>query len=230
MARVHKAELAVADDVEVEVDAPNRPASPPRARRRGRPADSDGRTRQRILAAAQECFAESGYAGASTHMVAARVGLTTGALYHHFGSKRELYLAVLEEAEQTVYGRFRAATEPHGPFGAKVAAVLEEAAGLHVAEPTLAGFVQSVTSDVARHPDLREEFASSWTQRDTFLSDVVKAGVASGEIRAADRAVVLDTLATLVTGLVVAANVPAVTQGRALEGLKRLMAGTLFKS
>ena len=50
----------------------------PEPRRRGRPAESDGLTGERILIAARVCFAESGYAGASTHMVAARVGLTTG--------------------------------------------------------------------------------------------------------------------------------------------------------
>src|SRR5581483_3631597 len=101
MATTRKISLAETDDVEVDLD-PEPEVDRPKGRRRGRPADSDGLTGQRILAAARECFAESGYVAASTHMVAARVGLTTGALYHHFGSKRELYLAVFQEVEEIV--------------------------------------------------------------------------------------------------------------------------------
>src|SRR5262249_34451421 len=102
MATTRKTGLAEVDDLEVEVEPGGDEKPRPGARRRGRPADSDGLTGQRILAAARECFAESGYVAASTHMVAARVGLTTGALYHHFGSKRELYLAVFEEVEELI--------------------------------------------------------------------------------------------------------------------------------
>src|SRR5712672_2063876 len=108
VASSRKGSLAAPEEIDVDlvvepspqVESKPRPKPKPRARRRGRPVDSDGLTRERILAAARECFAEAGYAAASTHMVASRVGLTTGALYHHFGSKRELYLAVFAEVEQ----------------------------------------------------------------------------------------------------------------------------------
>src|SRR5438445_1449263 len=116
MAPTRTAPLVEADALDVEVDPEPQVKPRPTARRRGRPADSDGLTGQRTLAAARACFAESGYVAASTHMVASRVGLTTGALYHHFGSKRELYLAVFEEVEELLYNRFRAAAEAHGTF------------------------------------------------------------------------------------------------------------------
>src|SRR5437667_8510373 len=113
MASARKASLVAPEEIDVdvvvettEIEPKPRPKPKPRARRRGRPVDSDGLTRERILLAARECFAEAGYAAASTHMVASRVGLTTGALYHHFGSKRELYLAVFAEVEQLVDERF----------------------------------------------------------------------------------------------------------------------------
>ena len=238
MARARKAELAVADDLDVEVDgevdievepAPTINARP-RPRRRGRPADSDGLTRERILAAARECFAESGYVAASTHMVAARVGLTTGALYHHFGSKRDLYMAVFEEVEELIFNRFREAAEPHATFGSKVEAMLDETVRLSKAEPTVAGFVLSVTGDMARHPDLQEAVESTWVRRDSFFAEVVEAGIASGEVAAADREVVFDTLTTVVGGLMlVATGIPA-AQSRAVKGFKRLLAGTLINS
>jgi AcrR family transcriptional regulator len=56
-------------------------------------------TRGLLLAAARECFGERGYAAAGIEAIAARAGVTTGALYHHFGNKRGLFRAVVEAME-----------------------------------------------------------------------------------------------------------------------------------
>ena len=75
-----------------------------RARRRprlGRPradARPPGWTRQRLLEAAAEVFAEQGYAGAGIDAIASRAGVTGGALYRHFASKAELLLEVVAQA------------------------------------------------------------------------------------------------------------------------------------
>jgi TetR/AcrR family transcriptional regulator len=54
------------------------------------------RTAERILDAAEELFAERGYAGATLRDVATRVGVRPPSLYNHFASKDALYAAVLE--------------------------------------------------------------------------------------------------------------------------------------
>jgi len=51
--------------------------------------------RARVLDAAREVFAERGFAGASTDLVAAAAGFTKGAVYSNFGSKDELFLALM---------------------------------------------------------------------------------------------------------------------------------------
>jgi AcrR family transcriptional regulator len=51
--------------------------------------------RARVLEAAREVFAERGFAGASTDLVAAAAGFTKGAVYSNFGSKDELFLALM---------------------------------------------------------------------------------------------------------------------------------------
>ncbi|HEX9132976.1 MAG TPA: helix-turn-helix domain-containing protein [Ktedonobacteraceae bacterium] len=53
-------------------------------------------TRSRILAAAGRVFARQGYNGATLDEVAAEAGLTKGAIYWHFVSKSDLFLALLE--------------------------------------------------------------------------------------------------------------------------------------
>ncbi len=51
------------------------------------------RTRARIIAAAIAVFAERGYEGASTRMIASRAKTNLGSLQYHFGGKKDLYLA-----------------------------------------------------------------------------------------------------------------------------------------
>ena len=53
-------------------------------------------TRQRLLDAAAEVFAERGYEGATLADIARRAGFTTGAIYSRFRDKAELLLAVVE--------------------------------------------------------------------------------------------------------------------------------------
>lgn len=53
-------------------------------------------TRERIIASAARVFARKGYHGASLDEVAADAGLTKGAVYWHFQSKADLFLALLD--------------------------------------------------------------------------------------------------------------------------------------
>src|SRR5690348_12240776 len=65
--------------------------------RRERADESPEETRHAILRTAQRLFMEQGYRAVSTRQIAAACGLTQPALYHHFGDKEELYVAVLLE-------------------------------------------------------------------------------------------------------------------------------------
>jgi len=52
-------------------------------------------TRQRLLRAAADVFAERGYDGTRVADIAAAAGVSNGALYAHFGSKAELLVDAL---------------------------------------------------------------------------------------------------------------------------------------
>ncbi len=53
-------------------------------------------TRRKLLAAARREFADHGLAGARVDEIAARAGVNKQLVYHYFGDKDALYLAVLE--------------------------------------------------------------------------------------------------------------------------------------
>jgi AcrR family transcriptional regulator len=69
----------------------------PRKRPRGVPIPTEP-TRERILSAAAQLFAEHGFAGASMPAIAELSGITAGAIYRHFTSKAELLLEVVKRA------------------------------------------------------------------------------------------------------------------------------------
>ena len=53
-------------------------------------------TRERLLDAARNVFARSGFHGASVEEIASEAGFSTGALYSNFDGKEELFLALME--------------------------------------------------------------------------------------------------------------------------------------
>ena len=56
-------------------------------------------TKEKILAAALELFAENGYEAVSVSMIAEKVGISKGALYRHYQSKKDLFNSILARME-----------------------------------------------------------------------------------------------------------------------------------
>lgn len=75
-------------------------------------------TREALVATARRLFAEHGYAGTSTGMVLAELGLARGALYHHFPDKRSLLAAAYEAVEADLVARVAGAAfaDPDRPL------------------------------------------------------------------------------------------------------------------
>jgi AcrR family transcriptional regulator len=97
-------------------------AAPPRKR-----VQSDA-TRRRLIAVARRLFATKGYAHTSIGDITKRAKVTRGALYYHFGDKRDLFRAVFEEVEQELVARATAAASKSRPdkrVEAAVAAFLD---------------------------------------------------------------------------------------------------------
>jgi AcrR family transcriptional regulator len=71
-------------------------------------------TRSALTSAARSLFAEQGFAGVSVAEIARSAGVTTGALYHQFGSKQELFKAVYSELVNGVAAQVLRARERSG--------------------------------------------------------------------------------------------------------------------
>lgn len=65
-------------------------------------------TRSKLIQAARKAFAEKGYTAASMDDITASVGLTRGALYHTFGDKKGLLMAVVDQIDTEMASRAHA--------------------------------------------------------------------------------------------------------------------------
>jgi AcrR family transcriptional regulator len=73
-----------------------------RAHRGRTKAEQSELTRDAIVKAARKLFAARGYANTNTEDLVKKVGLTRGALYHHFGDKEGLFHAVANDVRRDV--------------------------------------------------------------------------------------------------------------------------------
>ncbi len=154
-------------------------------RRRGRPpAANSAETKERILRVARERFAHLGYAATTNKDIAAAADITTGAIYHYFGSKRDLYLAVFEEVEHQVFERFEAAAAGGGTFVDRLTRVLQEAVAINREDGSIAEFFVAVPLDSVRNAELAGMAKKQGRDSRDFFHRLVLDGVAAGEIPA----------------------------------------------
>jgi len=73
-----------------------------------------GATQRRILDAATEVFATRGFTAATMADVVAASGASVGSIYHHFGGKNELFLAIFERMATAVDSRIEPAMRQAG--------------------------------------------------------------------------------------------------------------------
>jgi AcrR family transcriptional regulator len=91
--------------------------SPPKDARRRTQAERTEATTGQLVATARDMFARDGYAATSLEAVSSESGVTKGALYHHFRSKKELFEAVFRaEQEQLLAAVATAAGKQKDPW------------------------------------------------------------------------------------------------------------------
>lgn len=157
------------------------PAGAPRWRRRkeARPAE--------IIAAAYAVFSEHGYAAARLEDVAARAGVSKGALYLYFETKQDLFEAVVREAVAPNLDALTQLVEAHqGPCADLIRALFARLAALADATP-LGGLVKLVVSESRNFPDVARIWHERLVSRALpLLAGVVAEGQRRGELRPGD--------------------------------------------
>lgn len=82
------------------------------------------KTREDLLDAALTVFSQKGYESSRLEDVAEAVGVTRGAIYHHFGNKADLYMALIEGASTQGEDLIKKAAEEGGTFAEIISRIL----------------------------------------------------------------------------------------------------------
>lgn len=156
------------------------------------------RTSAAILAAAVREFTEKGYSGARINEIAKRAGANKRMLYHYFGDKEALYLAVLEGA----YVAIRSAESKlhladHDPVdGIRELALFTWR--YFIEHPEFLSLLQTENLMKARHLKRSARIFDLHSPLVAVISDLLKRGAAKGVFRAdADPVKVYVSIASL---------------------------------
>ncbi|MGL5434987.1 MAG: TetR/AcrR family transcriptional regulator [Lachnospiraceae bacterium] len=76
-------------------------------------------TQRAIMDAGKQEFLEKGYKGANLRSIAAKAGVTTGAIYGYFADKQELFRCLVEPVASDFYGLFEQALHGFGELPAQ---------------------------------------------------------------------------------------------------------------
>ena len=200
-------------------------------RRLGRPREADSAaTKRRILDVARAAFAGGGYDSSTNRDLAAQVGITAGALYYYYPSKLDLYLAVHDDVQQRVYGRFNEAADDAEGFLGMFDAVLDVAHDLNESDPTVAAFIGVTRADMRRHPEIATSLSMHAERRNAFFERLIDAGVASGEIDPTNRQFMVEFVSIILIGLTDGVSDDSDRHQRAVTSIKMALRGNLLKA
>ena len=124
-------------------------------------------TRTVLLDAAEQVFADRGYAG-SLEDIAEAAGYTRGAIYAQFGGKDELFLAVIERHRQRFLDGFADVMDSFDRFGDIGATDARQAAALNY----------EFTLFLMRNPAARERVAAQRRETVRSLAEYITKGIA----------------------------------------------------
>ncbi|MEM9386991.1 MAG: TetR family transcriptional regulator C-terminal domain-containing protein [Pseudomonadota bacterium] len=175
-------------------------------------------TRERILEGAAQEMYRVGYQAASTGNILKRLGISKGALYHHFPSKQALGYAVLDEYLAARHARhWDHVSQTGDPLGA----VIDQ----------LATQCQSMRAEQMRHGCPINNLAQEMSPLDEGFRERVSAIYACWQQsleRAFERAQALGTMAPTTDARGLATLIVATTQG-AVGLMKNSMDESLFR-
>lgn len=150
-------------------------------------------TRSELLATAARVFARKGYDGASIAEITTEAGLSSGAVYSHYTSKAELFVAVLQAHGQRQYRELLG----RGAAG-DVADFLTLAGSTYDRRrPGDAALVVEAIVAAQRHPEVAEQVRSWLDSGEELLAATIHEAQAAGTLADTVRPETISRLATM---------------------------------
>ncbi|MFT4625455.1 MAG: AcrR family transcriptional regulator [Myxococcota bacterium] len=162
---------------------------------------TEAERRSQILRAARAIFIRKGYLAARVEDVAKRAGLSKGAVYFYFSSKRQLFLALVQDEHDNTYSFLESAEQDDRPAIVKLLDLgqkyLEYFAGLK-SPPR---FFLMMSEQGIRDEEVREECQAVHQRFVDAASRILAQGMVEGSFRRTDPEAVAIMLKAMIDGL-----------------------------
>ena len=140
-------------------------------------------TRRKLLAAARREFADSGLAGARVDEIAARAGVNKQLVYHYFGDKDALYLAVLEWVYEEIRAQERKLNLTGLPPRQAIRKLIESSFDHLAAHPDFILLLNDENRGGARHVRTSRRLEAMHSPLVNMVSKILSEGVRAGVFR-----------------------------------------------
>ena len=153
------------------------------ARNLGRPEGATAEeTRRRLLQAAAALFARNGLHGTTLGEIAGAAGLTAPAIYNHFASKDDLFVAAACGMFEEITAAVEETAAVPGGWLARVSAVLDMIHELYREDMVLQRLGMSAMLECARDPDRFGAIRAARGRLEAPFQAIVADAVAAGEL------------------------------------------------
>jgi len=160
------------------LEMPDKRANGARRQRRNPAA-----TRKKLLTAARREFAGSGFAGARVDEIAARAGVNKQLVYHYFGDKDALYLAVLEWVYEEIRTHERKLNLVGLPPERAIRKLIESSFDHLAAHPDFIALLNDENRGGATHVRGSRRLEAMHSPLVSMVSKILKEGVRTGVFR-----------------------------------------------
>jgi len=140
-------------------------------------------TRTKLLAAARREFASRGLAGARVDEIAARAGVNKQLVYHYFGDKDALYLAVLEWVYEELRAQERKLNLEGLPPEEAIRKLIEASFDHLAAHPDFIVLLNDENRGGARHVRGSRRLPAMHSPLVSMVSKILREGVRTGVFR-----------------------------------------------
>lgn len=137
-------------------------------------------SRERILQAAIAEFSAKGLDGARVDRIAAISGANKNMIYHHFGSKENLFIAVLERVYETVRNRQQDLSIRGMEPAEGMRKLIEFTADVWITTPDFVRLLDSENLHEAKHVLKSDKIVGMYNPLQETISELLKKGQDSG--------------------------------------------------
>jgi AcrR family transcriptional regulator len=162
---------------------------------------SESERRAQILRSARAVFIEKGYVAARVEDVAKRAGLSKGAVYFYFSSKRDLFLSLVREEHENTYSFLDNAEQDTRAAAVKLLDLGQRYLDYFAGLKSPPRFFLMMCEQGIRDEEIREECQAVHQRFVDAATRIMAQGMAEGAFRQADPIAAAQMLKAMIDGL-----------------------------